>query len=291
MTGRTPGVWPPTWRSWRRSAGSSACTRQRSGLREWPSVAARVVMTRSIGGSRIWPGRSGGNRAGYETPRRRRRRSSGTGYGSSGGAPTTSIDSCSFRPGRVSCACGHGHVDKVSACAVTPDGRRVVSASDDKTLKIWDVESGRAVATLEGHVALVSACAVSPDGRRVVSASDDKTLKVWDLESGRAMATLDGHADRVKACAMTPDGRRVPRPAVGPVIPRPACVSTTLRLPGVPDSAVARPPAALRWVNLSQPMMLSTTASRVLMIVVILGHGPITRTCEPACPAGRVTIC
>ena len=41
----------------------------------------------------------------------------------------------------------------VRACAVTPDGRRVVSASDDKTLKVWDLESGRALATLEGHTA------------------------------------------------------------------------------------------------------------------------------------------
>ena len=73
---------------------------------------------------------------------------------------------------------------------MTPDGRRVVSASDDQTLKVWDLASGRAVATLEGHTAWVSACAVTPDGRRVVSASDDKTLKVWDLASGR----VAGHA-------------------------------------------------------------------------------------------------
>jgi hypothetical protein len=92
---------------------------------------------------------------------------------------------------------------------VTPDGRRVVSASDDQTLKVWDLESGRALATLEGHADWVNACAVTSDGRRVVSASDDKTLKVWDLESGRALTTLEGHADWVRACAVTPDGRRV----------------------------------------------------------------------------------
>jgi hypothetical protein len=102
-----------------------------------------------------------------------------------------------------------GHADKVTACAVTPDGRRVVSASEDKTLKVWDLETGRALATLEGHGDRVSACAVTPDGRRVVSASEDKTLKVWDLETGRALATLEGHADGVRACAVTPDGRRV----------------------------------------------------------------------------------
>jgi WD40 repeat protein len=52
------------------------------------------------------------------------------------------------------------------------------------TVKVWDLESGRAMATLEGHALGVTACAVTPDGRRVVSASEDQTLKVWDLETG-----------------------------------------------------------------------------------------------------------
>ncbi|HEX7840280.1 MAG TPA: AAA family ATPase, partial [Kofleriaceae bacterium] len=83
-----------------------------------------------------------------------------------------------------------GHADRVSACAVTPDGRRVISASWDRTLKVWDLESGRVLATLEGHAGWVSACAVTPDGRCMVSASRNRMLKVWDLESGRVLATL-----------------------------------------------------------------------------------------------------
>src|SRR5262249_48865124 len=55
-----------------------------------------------------------------------------------------------------------GHISAVNACAVTPDGRHVVSASDDKTLKVWELASGRAVATLQGHTSLVRACAVTP---------------------------------------------------------------------------------------------------------------------------------
>ncbi len=102
-----------------------------------------------------------------------------------------------------------GHADWVNACTVTPDGRRVVSASRDRTLKVWDLASGRTEVTLEGHADWVNACAVIPDGRRVVSASYDGTLKVWDLASGRAEVTLEGHADWVTACAVTPDGWRV----------------------------------------------------------------------------------
>ncbi len=102
-----------------------------------------------------------------------------------------------------------GHLSWVRACAVTPDGHRVVSASADRTLKVWDLDSGRALATLQGHASLVLGCAVTPDGRRVVSASDDKSLKVWDLDSGRTLATLHGHAGSVLGCAVAPDGRRV----------------------------------------------------------------------------------
>jgi WD40 repeat protein/predicted phosphodiesterase len=102
-----------------------------------------------------------------------------------------------------------GHTRWVSACAVTPDGRRVVSGSWDKTLKVWDLATGHEVATLRGHAGAVNACAVTPDGRRVVSGSWDETLKVWDLATGHELATLRGHAGLVVACAVTPDGRRV----------------------------------------------------------------------------------
>jgi nucleoside phosphorylase len=75
---------------------------------------------------------------------------------------------------------------------VTSDGRHVVSASDDKTLKVWELASGRALATLQGHASRVTACAVTSDGRHVVSASDDKTLKIWDLATYTCRITHRG---------------------------------------------------------------------------------------------------
>ena len=99
-----------------------------------------------------------------------------------------------------------GHSSFVHGVAVTPDGKRAVSASWDHTLKVWDLETGREMRTLEGHSGWVAGVAVTPDGKRAVSASVDGTLKLWDLETGRALRTLEGHSDSVRCVAVTPDG-------------------------------------------------------------------------------------
>jgi len=83
-----------------------------------------------------------------------------------------------------------GHTLPVTACAVTPDGRHVVSASTDKTLKVWELATGRALATLECHTDVVTTCAVTPDGRHVVSASWDRTLEVWEPLSGHFFVAI-----------------------------------------------------------------------------------------------------
>jgi WD40 repeat protein len=101
-----------------------------------------------------------------------------------------------------------GNRDAVSIVAVTADGRRAVSSSYDKTLKVWDLETGRVLRTLEGHTIRVEGVAVTADGRRAVFASYDKTLKVWDLETGSALRTLEGHTDGVTGVAVMADGRR-----------------------------------------------------------------------------------
>ena len=100
-----------------------------------------------------------------------------------------------------------GHGSWVNAVALTPDGRVAVSASNDQTLKVWDLEKGEETATLRGHGGSVRAVALTPDGRVAVSASNDQTVKVWDLEKGEETATLRGHGAWVSAVALTPDGR------------------------------------------------------------------------------------
>ena len=102
-----------------------------------------------------------------------------------------------------------GHTSLVTAVAVTPDGRHVVSGSDDNTLRVWDLATGETKTTLQGHTNSVNAVAVTPDGRHVVSGSEDETLRVWDLATGETKTTLQGHTDWVCAVAVTPDGRHV----------------------------------------------------------------------------------
>jgi len=101
-----------------------------------------------------------------------------------------------------------GHTGPVTAISVTSDGKRAVSGSDDKTLRVWDLETGYALLKLEGHTDRVTAISVTSDGKRAVSGSDDKTLRVWDLETGDALLKR-GHPSWVKAVSVTSDGKRV----------------------------------------------------------------------------------
>jgi WD40 repeat protein len=99
-----------------------------------------------------------------------------------------------------------GHTHWINGCAVSPDSSYIVSASWDRTLKVWDVATGDERLTLTGHTSEVRSCAVSPDSRFIVSASNDHTLKVWDARTGAERLTLTGHTDEVRGCAVSPDG-------------------------------------------------------------------------------------
>jgi hypothetical protein len=91
----------------------------------------------------------------------------------------------------------------------SPDGKRLVTAGDDYTARVWDVGSGRVLCTLRGHKGRVESVSFSPDGKHVATGSEDKTAKLWDADSGKELLTLDGHTLPVISVAFSPDRGRL----------------------------------------------------------------------------------
>jgi hypothetical protein len=102
-----------------------------------------------------------------------------------------------------------GHEDWVNSAQFSPDGKRIVTASSDKTARLWETESGKLLATLQGHEDWVNGAQFSPDGKRIVTASSDKAARLWEAESGKLVATLQGHEGSVYSAQFSPDGKRI----------------------------------------------------------------------------------
>ena len=100
-----------------------------------------------------------------------------------------------------------GHSDTVWTVAISPNGKTLVSGGFDKTIKVWDLQTGKLRRTLSGHTDAVRAIAMSQNGALLASASGDKTIKIWDLQSGTLLRTLTGHLGPVWSVAIGSDGQ------------------------------------------------------------------------------------
>jgi WD40 repeat protein len=98
---------------------------------------------------------------------------------------------------------------EVRSVALSADGGRVVSGSDDGTVRVLDGSSGECVRELRGHTRRVNSVALSADGGLVVSGSFDGTVLVWDGSSGECLRELRGHKDIVRSVALSADGGRM----------------------------------------------------------------------------------
>ena len=114
-----------------------------------------------------------------------------------------------------------GHMAKIQDIAFTPDGRQLVSASDDKTIRVWDLATGKTVRIIRGEIApgdpgRIYAMALSPDGKWLAAGGSTGPecagcgdIRLYDFAAGRLVALLQGHENVVYGLAFSPDGRHL----------------------------------------------------------------------------------
>jgi len=108
-----------------------------------------------------------------------------------------------------------GHQKWVCSVAWSNDGKILASGSEDETIKLWEVDSGREILSIRGHSGYVNSVAFSRDGKILASGSDDKTIRLWEVKTGKLLCILGdwsrgeyfGHSQGVTAIAFHPDGK------------------------------------------------------------------------------------
>ena len=102
-----------------------------------------------------------------------------------------------------------GHSRWVTTVCYSHDGKKILSGSEDSTVKEWDVLSGECIRTYKGHSSTVSSLSYSHDGKRILSGSEDGTVKEWDVLSGECIRTYKGHSRYVESVNYSFDGKKI----------------------------------------------------------------------------------
>ena len=102
-----------------------------------------------------------------------------------------------------------GHQAAVTAVAVTPDGSKIVTGSQDSTVRVWNANTGSELTQLQGFQTVVTALAVTRDGTQVITGSSDWTARIWDMQTGTELRQLKGHGGGIRSVAVTADGARI----------------------------------------------------------------------------------
>jgi WD40 repeat protein len=115
-----------------------------------------------------------------------------------------------------------GHTDKINSLSYSPDGKNILTASQDSTIKLWDALSGALLTDLKGHTSIVTSAQYAADGKRIVTASGDLSAlfndaiisgdpiaKLWDATTGKLITDVKGHTAAIYAASFSPDGNRL----------------------------------------------------------------------------------
>ncbi|HEY3321108.1 MAG TPA: WD40 repeat domain-containing protein [Planctomycetota bacterium] len=101
-----------------------------------------------------------------------------------------------------------GHTDSINGIDLSRDGRRLVSASMDKTARVWDTQTGAEVAVLKGHSGPVYPAVFSPDGERVISGETSGMVCLWNANTGAQLVALQEHTGAIMCASFSPDGTK-----------------------------------------------------------------------------------
>ncbi|RZJ89146.1 MAG: hypothetical protein EOO20_11760 [Chryseobacterium sp.] len=102
-----------------------------------------------------------------------------------------------------------GHTGNVLSAEISTDGTKIITASDDKTVKIWDLGTGKLLGSLDSQIDALSTMNISKDGKKLLTISDDYTTKIWDLQLLKLLFTLKGHRANVIGANFSPNDGQV----------------------------------------------------------------------------------